>query len=117
MTTCIDTDDILLVKNDIGSQIKVTLTRDDDNTAIDLNGVTVLLKVSKFGKTALLFTVTADAGSTVQRAAGVAIFTFSEANLDQVVGRYQGEIELRFTSGAIETVYELLPITLRSDIE
>ena len=117
MTTCIDTDDILLVKNDIGSQIKATLTRDDDDSVIDLTDAVVALKVSIYGKKTLVFTVTADAGTSEQREDGIVIFTFSEANLSQNAGRYQAEIEIRYTSGAIETVYELVNITLRDDIE
>jgi hypothetical protein len=117
MTTCIDTDDILLVKNDIGSQIKVTLTRDDDNSVINLTNATVLLKVSKFGKKELLYTITAETGVPSFLSAGIAIFTFSQAHLQQSAGRYQGEVEIQFSTGTIETVYELIPITLRNDIE
>lgn len=117
MTTCIDTDDLLLVKNDIGSQIAVTITRDDTNSPVDLNGSDVFFKVSKFGKTEILFTVTAELGTLLQRQAGIAIFTFTESNLQHPAGRYQGEIEMRFDSGKIETVYELFYITLRNDID
>lgn len=117
MTACIDTDDILLVKNDVGSQIKVTLTRDDDDSPIDLTEADVFLKVSKFGKTALVFTVQSEETSPTLATQGIAIFTFTEANLSNPAGRYQGEVEIRFESGNIETVYEFIPITLRDDIE
>lgn len=117
MTVCINDDVLLFVVNDIGSQIKVTLTRDDDDSAIDLTDAAVYLRVSREGSKTLLYTVTADAGSAAQRAAGIVIFTFSQSNLDQEPGNYWGEIQISFTSGKIESVYELLNITLRTDIE
>ncbi len=116
MTTCIDTDDILLVRNDIGSQIKAVLRRDETNAVINLTDATVYLKVSKYGKKDVLFTVTAQNLGSVSAAAGIAVFLLTQSNLQTPAGRYQGEIEINFSGGQVETVYQLIPITIRDDL-
>jgi hypothetical protein len=108
---------IYLVKGDIGSQIKATLTRDDDGTAVDLTGAAVRLRVRAAGTSTTLFTITAETSSPSQLLTGVAIFTFSQSNLNQEPGRYEGEIESTFPDANIETVYEFIEFMLRDDFE
>jgi hypothetical protein len=108
---------IYLVKGDIGSQIKATLTRDDDGAPVDLTGANVRLRVRKSGTTTTLFTTSASTASPSQLLAGIVIFTFSEANLNREPGRYEGEIEATFPDANIETVYEFVEFMLRDDFE
>ena len=117
MTTCTYTDDILLVRNDIGSQLKTTLTRDETGLPVNLTDAVVYLKVSRYGRQDLLFTVTAQNLGSVSAAAGIAVFLFTQSNLEVAAGRYQGEVEIRFNTGQIETVYGLIPITIRDDAQ
>lgn len=100
-----------LVKDDIGTQIKATITREDDGSAVDLSDATVVLKFRAVGSTTLLFTLTAISATS----GGAAVFQFGNGDLDLDDGRYEGEIEATFTDGRIETVYEKLEFYLRAD--
>ena len=115
MTTCIDTDDILLVKNDNGSQLECRITRDDTNTPVDLTGATARLKFRKRRTTNLLFTLTNITIAPVDLPAGQALFQFSAANLNLSAGLYEGEIEVTFPNSNIETVYEIINFQVRDD--
>jgi hypothetical protein len=103
-----------LVKKDTAPQIKATLTREDDGTVIDFENGSCALKFRKKGSTAVLFTLAAsDVGDNFKE--GVAIFSFSGTNLHQDAGYYEGEIEVTYASGVIETLYEILEFYLRDD--
>lgn len=115
MTTCIDTDDILLVKDDNGSQLECRITRDDTNIALNLTGTTARLKFRKRKTTTLLFTLTSITTVPADLIAGQAVFQFSAANLDLAAGLYEGEIEVTFANGNIETVYEIINFQVRDD--
>jgi hypothetical protein len=105
---------INLVQGDTGPQIKVTVTREDTGTAVDMSGGTVRLKVRKRGSATLSFTLVAtDVGDNLQE--GVAIFAFSDGDLDIDPGNYQGEIEITFSDSTIETIYETLDFFVRED--
>jgi len=103
-----------LVQSDIGTQIKATITREDDGTAVDFSDATVRLKFRKKGSTTTLFTLTSIAVGD-DPADGVAIFAFGSGNLDIDPGYYEGEIEATFTGGNIESVYEVLEFFVRED--
>jgi hypothetical protein len=104
-----------LVQSDVGTQIKATLTREDDGSAVDLRTATVRLKFREKGSTIVLFTLTSITSSDDDKAAGVAIFQFSNGNLDIAEGKYEGEIEATFTSGSVESVFEKLEFYVRED--
>lgn len=105
---------INLVQGDTGPQIKVTITREDTGEAVDMSGGTCRLKVRKRGASTLAFTLTAtDVGDNLQN--GIAIFAFSEGDLDIDPGNYLGEIEITFSDSSIETVYETLEFFVRED--
>ena len=105
---------ILLVQGDTSPQVKVTLTRKDTGTAEDLTGSTVKLHFRKKATTTLLFSITGQ--STPDEAtAGTTIFAFSSSQLDLNPGKYEGEIEVTFDSGAKESVYEIVDFVLRED--
>ena len=108
------TDLYTLVKKDTAPQIKAALTREDDGSAINFAGGTCVLKFRKKDTTVVLFTLSAfDQGTNF--AEGSAIFVFSGTQLHIDEGYYQGEIEITFQNGSIETVYEILEFYLRND--
>ena len=108
------TDLYTLVKKDTAPQIKAALTREDDGDVINFAGGTCVLKFRKKDTTAILFTLSAlDQGTNF--AEGAAIFAFSGTQLHLAEGYYEGEIEITFQNGTIETIYEILEFYLRDD--
>tara|TARA_R100000541_G_scaffold58791_1_gene70594 strand:- start:177 stop:509 length:333 start_codon:yes stop_codon:yes gene_type:complete len=103
-----------LVKKDTAPQIKATLTREDDGSVINFSGGTCVLKFRKKDTTVILFTLSAaNVGDNFQD--GVAIFSFSGNNLHHDQGYYQGEIEVTYSSGVVETLFEILEFYIRDD--
>lgn len=104
---------IYLVQNDTGSQFKVTLTREDTGSTVDLSGATVRLKFKKKNTANVLSTLTANVASDL--ANGEAIFVFAAADTDITAGDYVGEIEVTFSDDSIESVFETIDIVVRED--
>jgi hypothetical protein len=104
-----------LVQSDVGTQIKATLTREDDGSAVDLRTATVRLKFREKGSTTVLFTLTSITASDDDKQNGIAIFQFSNGDLDLDEGKYEGEVEATFTNGSIESVFEKLDFYVRAD--
>ncbi len=103
-----------LVQNDQAPQIRAALTRDDDGSVINFSGGSCALKFRAKGSTTILFTLAAaDVGSFF--ADGIAIFSFSNDQLDIPEGYYEGEIEITYQNGNVETVYKVLDFYLRAD--
>lgn len=103
-----------LVQGDTGPQIKVTVTRDETGDVVDMAGATVYLKIRpKNSKTLTLTLTSTDVGSNLEE--GVAIFVFSDGDLDIDPGNYEGEVEINFTDGSKETVFELVELFIRED--
>jgi hypothetical protein len=105
---------LYLVKDDIGTQIRATLTREHDGSVVDLSSATTVLKFRKKGTTSVLSSLTSSATSG-QKANGIAIFSFTAAALANAEGKYEGEIEVTFSDGTIETVFEVEEFYLRED--
>jgi hypothetical protein len=106
---------IYLVKNDIGSQISALITRDDTGAAVDLRSSTQRLRFRKVGTADILFTLLGENLGEAAELQGIAIFTFSGSHLNQIAGRYEGEIEVTFPDANIETVYETVQFIIRDD--
>lgn len=103
-----------LVKGDQAPQIQAVLTRDDDGSVIDFSGGSCALKFRKKGTSVTLFTLAAsDVGDKFSK--GEAIFSFSGTQLDIDAGYYEGEIEITYSNGEIETVFAILDFYLRAD--
>lgn len=103
-----------LVKDDTAPQIQANLTRQDTGAAIDCSGGTVRMYFRAKGGSSILFTLTAaDVGSNL--ANGVAVFSFSSGNLNRDEGYYEGEIEITYSNGNVETIYQVLDFYLRGD--
>lgn len=103
-----------LVQGDTGPQIKVTVTRDETGELVDMTGATVYLKLRKKPSNVVLLTLTATNVGT-NLAEGVAIFVFSDGDLDIEPGNYDGEVEINFGDGTRETIYETLDFFVRED--
>lgn len=103
-----------LVQDDVGTQIKATLTRENDGSTIDLSSATVVLKFRKKGVATVLTTLTSIA-SAGDAANGIAVFAFGEGDLAVTEGKYEGEIEATFQNGNIESVFEILEFHVRTD--
>lgn len=106
---------IYLVRNDVGSQISALITRDDNGQAVNLQTSIQRLRFRKVGTTTVLFTLTGESLGEAAELQGIAIFTFSGANLNQPAGRYEGEIEVTFPDANIETVFETVQFIIRDD--
>ncbi len=104
-----------LVQNDNGSQIKATITRSDTGAVVDLSAATPKLKFKKKNTGTVLSTISSSTTVTADKAAGICQFTFSGSELDIVSGDYVGEIEITFSDGTIETIFEELEFTVRED--
>ena len=103
-----------LVRGDQAPQIQAKLTRDDTGAIIDFSGGSCALKFRAKGTTTTLFTLAAaDVG--VNFAGGIAVFSFSGTQLNIDEGYYEGEIEITYESGAVETVFAVLDFYLRAD--
>lgn len=105
---------INLVQGDTAPQIRVTLTREDTGEAVDITAATTVLKVRRKGTSSVAFTMT-NINSSDTTADGVAVFAFGANDLDISPGNYEGEIEVQYDDGGIETVYETLDFVLRED--
>lgn len=103
-----------LVQDDIGTQIKATLTREDDGLAVDLSDATVVLKFRAKGTTTILSTIDCISSSS-QLENGEAVFQFTNGQLSIEEGKYEGEVEATFSDGRIESVFEKLDFYVRQD--
>ena len=102
-----------LVKDDTAPQIKATLTREDTGSAIDLTGATIRMYFRAKGGSSILFTLTAPV--TSDYSSGIVLFSFSSGNLNIDEGYYEGEIEITYSNGTVETVYKVLDFYVRGD--
>ena len=103
---------VLLVKDDTSPQLQVTVTREDTGAAVTLASATTRLKFRAAETTTILATLTGAAGDLAN---GVVVFTFGSGDLNQSAGAYEGEIEVTFADGSVETVFEVVNFTLRAD--
>ena len=104
-----------LVQGDTGPQVKVTLTRSDTGSAIDLTEAsTCKMHFRKKNSDTVLFSLS-NASDSSDQGNGIAVFAFSGTQLDITPGDYEGEVEVVFNSGVRETVYETIDFVLRAD--
>lgn len=105
---------IKLVQGDTKPALVCSITDEITGVAINITGATVLLKFRVAGSTTLTATVT---GSVTNGAAGEVAFypASAPAMLLGEAGDYEGEIQITFSDGTIQTVYDLLKFKLRED--
>jgi hypothetical protein len=108
------TEKIKLVQGDTRPAIVCTITDETTGSAVNITGATVVLKFRPVGSTTLQATVT---GTVTSGSAGqVAFYPASTPSmLTGDAGDYEGEIEITFSDGQIQTVYDLLKFKIRED--
>ena len=102
---------LFLVKGDTGPQVKLTGSRQDTGTAVDCRG-TPIMRVRRRGSTTVSFTLTAtDVGSNRQD--GILIFPFGNNLLNLDPGQYEGEVQVTFSDGSVESIFERIDFVVR----
>ena len=92
-------------------------TLDPNNSAtwapIDVTGATVRLRLRELGSTPVKSTLTC---TVTNGTAGKVVTDFPTGTLD-TAGTFEGEIEITFSTGGIQTVYDLIKLQVRSDFD
>lgn len=105
-------DKIKLVRGDTRPQIKMTLTNEITGAPIDITGADLLFRFRETGTTEVLDIIN---GVVTDGENGEVVFLWNEDSLNVDPGEYEGEVEITFPSGEIQTVYDLLKFKLRED--
>lgn len=108
------TDKIKLVQGDTRPALVCTITDENTGNAIDITSCTCRLKFREVGATTLTATLT---GTITNGSAGQVTFYWASdpTSLAGDPGDYEGEIEIQFADGQIQTVYDTLKFKLRQD--
>ena len=108
------TDKIKLVKDDTRPALVCTITDDVTGAAVAITGATVVLFFRAVGSTTLQATVP---GTVTDGPNGVVVFypAAAPAMLQGDAGDYEGEIQITFSDGQIQTVYDILRFKVRDD--
>lgn len=108
------TEKIKLVQGDTRPALVCNITDDTTGNVIDISGATVLLKFRALGATTLQATVT---GVVTDGPNGQVTFYPATAPemLAGAAGDYEGEIEITFVGGQIQTVYDVLKFRVRQE--
>lgn len=105
---------IKLVQGDTYPQVRVVLTDENNGDPIDLTGATITLHFRQVGGTAVLFS---RQGAVIDAVNGVGVIAWQAGDLNVPAGEYEGEVEVFWSStGARQTVYDLLKFKVREDI-
>lgn len=107
-------DKIKLVQGDTRPALVCTITDENTGNPVAITGATVVLKFRQAGATTLTATLP---GTVTNGANGVVAFYWASVptSLSGDAGDYEGEIEITFSDGQIQTVYDLLKFKLRED--
>lgn len=105
-------DIIKLVQGDTLPVITVTITDEFTGAAIDVTGATVVVKFRAANTTTVLTTL---ACTLVTPASGIVSFSFPSPALDVAAGLYEGEVQVTFSGGGIQSAYDLLKFRVRED--
>lgn len=121
---------IRLVQGDTKPAIVVSLTDEVSLAPIGLNTTTVRMYFRALGESTILATLTGtllagrvtddgtvDSASPYDTpgAGGRVQFNWGSTDLAQPAGDYEGEIEITYSDGTKQTVYDLLKFKLRED--
>ena len=92
-----------------------TLDPADSNTwaPIDVSGASVKLRIRQLGSTTVKSTLTCTATDPTN---GKVTTNFPTGTLD-TVGTFEGELEVTFASGGIQTVHDLIKLKVRGDFD
>ena len=91
------------------------LDPDDNNTwaPINVSGATVKLRIRELGSSTIKSTLTC---AVTDGTNGKVATDFPSGTLD-TAGTFEGEIEVTFASGGIQTVFDLIKFKVRSDFD
>lgn len=91
------------------------LDSEDSSTwaPINVTGATVRLRIRELGSSTVKSTLTC---SVTDGANGKVATNFPVGTLD-TAGTFEGELEITFASGGIQTVYDLVKLKVRSDFD
>lgn len=103
---------IKLVQGDTLPQVLVTLTDDVTGLPVNVTGASALMRFRALGGTTLIDTLV---GVVLNGPNGELVFTWGPTTLNVEAGDYEGEVEVTFSNGARQTVYELLKFKVRED--
>ena len=93
---------------------KVLDTEDSSTWApINVTGATVRLRIRELGSSTVKSTLTC---TVTDGAKGKVATNFPTGTLD-TAGTFEGELEITFSSGGIQTVYDLIKLKVRSDFD
>lgn len=106
------TEKIKLVQNDTRPALVTTLTDETNGLAVNITGATVRMKFRAVGATVLTDTLV---GTVTDGANGLCLFNWSALSLSGTPGDYEGEIEITFADGKVQTVYDILKFKLRKE--
>lgn len=112
MDSRITTPRINLVRGDTGPQVQLTLYDAQSGNPLDLTGASADLHFRAVGSTTVLFSRALTIPG-VTAAQGLAVIAWGATDLDQAAGDYEGEVEVTFASGIIQTVYDTLQFRIR----
>ena len=104
-----------VLKDQSESPAGVTFDANDSTTwaPIDITGATVRLRIRKIGSTDIDATIS---GVLSDPSNGVVIIPFTSDSFS-ASGLYEGELEVTFSSGGIQTVYDLVRFKVRNDFD
>lgn len=80
---------------------------------IDITGATVRLRIREIGDASILATIV---GTVTDAEAGVVVFPFTQDSFT-TSGLFEGEVEITFSTGGIQTMYDLVKFKVRSDFD
>lgn len=122
---------IKLVQGDQLLQIIGSITEDDNGAPVNLAGAVCRLKFRQEGETTILFVsvganipglededgnVNTDPPYDVPGSGGRVAFVFPQDALNDVEpGNYEGEVEVSFVGGAVQTVEDIAKFKVRED--
>lgn len=108
------TDKIKLVQGDTRPALVCTVSDQTTGAAVDITGATVVLKFRSMGASTLQATVP---GAVTNGPAGEVVFYPASAPemLQGEFGDYEGEIEVTFPDGQVQTVYDILKFKVREE--
>jgi hypothetical protein len=105
---------IKLVQGDTRPALVCNITDDTTGAPLVLTGATAILQFREVGATALQATVP---GTITDGPNGQVVFypASAPAMLQGAAGEYEGEIQITFADGQIQTVYDVLKFRVRED--
>ena len=104
---------IYLVQGDVSRpQVQATITDENTGAVVDITGATPVMKFRMVGSTTLQATLT---GIVTDGPNGVCVFEMTSTALSGDPGNYEGEIQITFSNGSIQSVYDPLRFRMRED--